>query len=310
MTRKPGAAEHFLLWLRVAATLVAWVLIIVYVHRLGHMYEEEIVEILRSPLLRILATTALITSLVYLAALSLPFVPNPGPRTISMVFLWALLLVAGHGLSHMGFHDVQAMLTAMREAVGPLTLVLLALVYALSLALPFVPGVELGLLIMAVFGPQGALVAYAATIGGLSLAYALGRTLPERVIVQLLRRVGIAVPHDGVGSTMHDMVSGSRLGRTVPGRLGALLLDHRYVTLAVCLNFPGNSVVGGGGGLGLLSGLSRQFSGSGFLLTVAVATSPIPILVLIGGLNLEPLMQHHGFLHDLLSGIQGLFIHE
>lgn len=310
MTRRPPAAAHLLLWLRIAATLAAWVLIVVYVHRLGHVYQEEIAALLRSPLLRILATTALITSFVYLAALSLPFVPAPGPRTLGMVFVWALLLVAGHALSHMGFHDAQAMLTAMREAVGPFTLVLLAVAYAVSLALPFVPGVELGLLIMAVFGPQGALVAYAATLGGLSLVYALGRMLPERVIVELLGRVGIAVPQDGIASTMQDMVAGSRLRRTAPGRWGALLLEHRYVSLAICLNFPGNSVVGGGGGLGLLCGLSRQFSWRGFLLAVAVATSPVPILVLAGWLDLEPLMHHHGFLHDALTGIQSLFVHE
>ena len=310
MTRRRRAAAPLRLWLRFAATIAAWVLIIVYVHRLAHMYQSEIVEVLKSPLLQILATTVLITSLIYLIALSLPFAPNPRPRTIGMVFLWATLLVAGHSLSHMGFHDAQVMLSTMQEAVGPLTLVLLAIAYAVALAMPFVPGVELGLLIMAVFGPLGALVAYAATIGGLSLAYAIGRMLPERVIVGMLKRFGIAVPHDRAASAMQGMLTESRLGRTAPNRLGALLLDYRYVTFALCLNFPGNSVVGGGGGLALLCGLSRQFHWRAFLLTVAVATSPVPILVLAGWLNLEPFMEHHGFVHDVLTRIERLFIHD
>ena len=136
MTRRRRAAAPLRLWLRFAATIAAWVLIIVYVHRLAHMYQSEIVEVLKSSLLQILATTVLITSLIYLIALSLPFVPNPRPRTIGMVFLWATLLVAGHSLSHMGFHDAQVMLSTMQEAVDPLTLVLLAIAYAVALAMP------------------------------------------------------------------------------------------------------------------------------------------------------------------------------
>jgi len=42
---------------------------------------------------------------------------------------------------------------------------------------------------------------------------------------------------------------------------------------------------------------------------VAIATSPVPILVLVGLLNLEPLMEHHGYLHDVLTVIERLFIH-
>ncbi len=310
MTSERRTAAALRLWLRVAATIVAWVLAIVYIHRLAHMYQSDIVEVLNFPLLQILATTVLITVLVYLVSLSLPFVPNPGPRTIGIVFLWAAFLVAGHSLSHMGFHDAQVMLNTMQDAAGALTLVLLAIAYAVALAIPFVPGVELGLLIMAVFGPKGALVAYAATIGGLSTAHAIGRMLPEQVIAGMLKRFGIAVPQHGAASAMQGMLSESRLGRTAASRLGALVLDYRYVTLALCLNLPGNSVAGGGGGLALLCGLSRQFHWRSFLLTVAVATSPVPILVFVGWLNLEPFMEHHGSIHDVLTWIQRLFIHD
>lgn len=309
MTRKRWAASRGLLWLRVAATIVAWVLLIVYVHRLAHMYQSDIVEVLKSPVLQIAATTLLLTGLVYFAVLSLPSVPNLGLHSIGMVFVWAALLVVGHSLSHMGFHDAQAMLSTMRDAVGAPALMLLALTYAVALAMPFIPGVELGLLIMAVFGPVGAIVAHAATIGGLSLAYAVGRVLPERVIVELARRLGIAMPRDGVASAMQSLIAKSRLGRSAPRRLGALLFEYRYLTLAVCLNFPGNAALGGGGGIALLCGLSKQFGWRSFLLTVAIATSPLPILVLVGLFDMEPLMEHHGFLHDVLTRIERLFIH-
>ena len=309
VTRKVWAASRVLLWLRVAATIGAWILFVVYVHRLGHMYQPEIVEVLKSPVLQIAATTVLLAGLAYFVVLSLPFVPNLGPRSVGMVFVWAALLVVGHSLSHMGFHDAQDMLSTIRNSVGALALVSLVLAYALALAMPFIPGIELGLLIMAVFGPVGAFVAYAATVGGLSLAFSVGQILPERVIVGLLARIGIAMPRDGVASAMQGIVAESRLARSAPRRLAAVLLDHRYLTLAVCLNFPGNAALGGGGGIALLCGLSRQFGWRSFLLTVAIATSPVPILVLAGLLNLEPLMEHHGTLHDALMRIERLFIH-
>jgi hypothetical protein len=309
VTRKHWVASRGLFWIRIAATIVAWSLFVVYVHRLAHTYQTDIVEVLNSPVLRLAATTVLLTGLVYFVVLSLPFVPNLGPRSVGMVFVWTTLLVVGHSLSHMGFHDAQAMLSAMRDAVGAVAIVSLALAYAVALAMPFVPGVELGLLIMAAFGPVGALIAYAATLGGLSLAYAVGQVLPERVVVGLLARIGIAMPRDGIASAMKGMIAASGLTRSAPRRLAAVLLDHRYLTLAVCLNFPGNAALGGGGGLALLCGLSRQFGWRSFLLSVAIATSPVPILVLVGLLNMEPLMQHHGFLHDALTRMERLFIH-
>lgn len=310
MTTKSRAASRGLLWLRLAATIAAWVLLVVYVHYLVHLYQAEVTEVLRSPATQIAAATLLITGLIYLLVLSLPFVPNLGLRGIGLVFVWAALLVVGHSLSHMGFEDAQVMLSTMRDAVGALALGLLTLAYAVALAVPFVPGVELGVLIMAVLGPQGALIAYAATIGGLSLAFALGRVLPKQFIVALLARIGITVPRSGMASALQGSIAESRLARSTPRRLVAVLLEHRYLVLAVCLNFPGSAALGGGGGLALLCGLSREFRWRPFVLTVAIATSPVPILVLAGLLNLEPLMEHHGFLHDVLARFELLFIHD
>jgi hypothetical protein len=310
VTHEQRTASRAFFWIKIAATVVAWILLVAYLHRLAHTYQSSIVEILNSPFLRIAATTVLLTGLVYFIALSLPSVPNLGLRGVGMVLVWVTLLVLGHALSHMGFHDAQFMLFTMREAFDVVASALLVLAYGVMLAVPFLPGVELGLLIMAVLGPAGAVAAYAATLGGLLFAYAVGRALPERVVVGLLSRVGLALPREGMASAMGGMVAASGLTRSAPRRLTAFLLDHRYLTLAVCLNFPGNAALGGGGGLALLCGLSRQFGWRSFVLTVAIATSPVPILVLAGLLNVEPLMQHHGFLHDALTLIERPFIHK
>jgi hypothetical protein len=53
----------------------------------------------------------------------------------------------------------------------------------------------------------------------------------------------------------------------------------------VAINLPGNIVIGGGGGIALMAGLSRLFSPSGFVVTVAIATLPIPLAWLIFGEN-------------------------
>ncbi len=296
-------------YLRTAAIIIAWIALIAYAHSLAHAYEAELVSLLASPFAKLAATTLFLTALVYFVCLSLPIVPNLGPRAIAAVFVWSALLVLGHSVSHESFHEVQASLGSMRDQVGVPGLILVASVYALALAMPFVPGVELGLLIIALFGTTGAVTAYLATIAGLSLAFTAGRLLPEHAIRALLDRVGIDHSRQRIDSAMRSILSESSVERSLSRRLGRLLLQHRNVTLALCLNFPGNSVAGGGGGLALLCGISGQFGWRGFVLTIAVAALPLPLLVLTGIIDVQPLLQHHGFVHNFLTRIQGLFIH-
>jgi hypothetical protein len=59
------------------------------------------------------------------------------------------------------------------------------------------------------------------------------------------------------------------------------LIRHRLLLLIVAVNVPGNSVVGGGGGIALMAGFSRLFSFPGFLFAMTVATSPVPIAFLL-----------------------------
>jgi hypothetical protein len=298
-------------YLRTSAIIIAWIALIVYAHRFAHAYEAELVSLLASPFAKLAAATLFLTALVYFVCLSLPIVPNLGPRAMAAVFVWSALYVLGHSVSHEGFHEVQASLGSMRDQLGVPGLILVASIYALVLAVPFVPGVELGLLIIALFGTTGAVTAYLATIAGLSLAFAAGRLLPEHAIRALLDRVGIDRSRQRMDSATRSILSESSVGRSLSRRLGRLLLQHRHMTLALCLNFPGNSVAGGGGGLALLCGMSGQFGWRGFVLTIAVATLPLPLLVLAGIIDLQPLLQQqdHGFVHDFLTRIERLFIH-
>ena len=42
---------------------------------------------------------------------------------------------------------------------------------------------------------------------------------------------------------------------------------------------PGNVLIGGGGGIAMVAGLSRLYSLAGFLLAVGVAVAPVPLAV-------------------------------
>ena len=73
------------------------------------------------------------------------------------------------------------------------------------------------------------------------------------------------------------------LCQNAPNWLARILRDWRYVALALLLNLPGNAVVGGGGGLAIIAGLSRIFSPGATLLTFLIGTAPIPLIVWIFG---------------------------
>ena len=197
----------------------------------------------------------------------------------SAVLVGTALLALLMALSPAAPGEWQAALVALRAETGAGALVALALAYAIALAVPFVPGVELGLLIMVCFGAPGVLVAYAATQIGLGLAFAAGRWLPPRFVPAGLRARSPGEPT----VVRMEVTSPAQRGAS---RLARALLAHRHLALAVGLNLPANAAVGGGGGLALLCGMSRQFSACRFALTVAIATSPLPLLMLASGFDL------------------------
>ena len=157
--------------------------------------------------------------------------------------------------------------------------------YTFLLAVPFVPGVEIGLILLAALGPGGAPVVWLATVAGLSLAFALGRLVPPRRAARLLRRIGARrgaalVRHLGA---LDPARRRALVGAAVPRPLAPLLTRWRWLLLAVVIALPGNAVLGGGGGIAFLTGLVRLHPPAGFMLTAAVATLPLPLAVMLLG---------------------------
>lgn len=164
--------------------------------------------------------------------------------------------------------------------------------YILLLSLPFVPGVELGLLLMCIFGKEGIVLIYLFTITGLNLAFVMGRWLPKNWIASWLEKLGFSRSCADHSDDIEEMLDHSTFGQKfLQHRLGAYVLKYRYLTLAVLFNLPGNYILGGGGGISLVCGACRNVPWRWFLLTVVLATSPVPLLAFFGLIQLEALLQ-------------------
>lgn len=68
-----------------------------------------------------------------------------------------------------------------------------------------------------------------------------------------------------------------------PSRFVPVLLRFRYVALVAAFNLPGNAILGGGGGIALLAGMSGMFSLPQYLIAASIAALPIPAAALLFG---------------------------
>ncbi len=157
--------------------------------------------------------------------------------------------------------------------------------YAILLAIPFIPGVEIGIAILVLEGASAAPMVYLATVGGLLLAFSIGQYAPLERLIQLcidLRLLRIARLLERIALTPREDRLNAMQDR-LPRWLAPLLCDYRYVTLGLAINMPGNIALGGGGGIMMAGGLSRLFQTRFAILTVILATLPIPLSVWLLG---------------------------
>ncbi len=168
------------------------------------------------------------------------------------------------------------------KAYGAPALYTVVGVYVVALALPYVPGIEISLGLLMVLGAEGVAIVYGATLLALSLSFGAGRLVPLRWFARLF-----AWLHLQQGQALMERLE--PLGRekrlhalveVAPARIVPFLLRHRYLAIAVAFNLPGNALVGGGGGIAMMAGMSGLFRFDLYLLTVCVAISPIPLAIL------------------------------
>lgn len=153
------------------------------------------------------------------------------------------------------------------------------------LALPFVPGAEIGLAMLTAFGPAIAPLVYTATVAAMMLAFMIGRFLPIAALGQVFGALRMRRAADLIAraAPLSDEERLQLLLDGAPPRIIALALRRRYIALALAVNIPGNAIIGGGGGIMIMSGMSGLFAPLPTLLTIALAVSPVPLAILLLG---------------------------
>jgi hypothetical protein len=158
-----------------------------------------------------------------------------------------------------------------------------AILYVILMALPFMPGIEVGLMLMAMLGIGGIVLVYLCTVLALSLSFLAGRLLPPRYVARALGWMRLERARRLV-TELEPLSAEERfrfLARSTPSRIVPYLLRHRYFVLAVLFNLPGNAIIGDGGGIALIAGMSRLFPFPKFVLLVCLAITPVPFLFLL-----------------------------
>jgi len=169
--------------------------------------------------------------------------------------------------------------------IGAIALVLIG--YALLLAIPFMPGVEVGIALLLMEGADIAPFVYAATLLGVFIAFAIGQNVPLKWLqsfFQDLRMMRVCRWLDRMqNSAREDRLE--RLTERLPSWLSRIAVDYRYVSIGILINLPGSFAIGGGGGIMMAAGLTRLFQTRWVILTLMIAVLPVPLAVWITGVE-------------------------
>jgi len=203
---------------------------------------------------------------------------------LRLAVLIALILAAGQ-LAVIVKDQLNLQVSPENHAAYQRAIMLATAAYVALTTLPFVPGAELGMAMLSMFGASVALLIYAATVVSLCLSYAVGRVIPPPVCCWMLRKIG-ATRMAALVNEIMMLPRDQRLAhitRDVTTPVVLILTRYRYVGFALMINLPGNVVFGGGGGLAMAAGLSGIFAPLPFVLAVMVAVLPVPLAVLMMG---------------------------
>lgn len=219
------------------------------------------------------------------------FLARCGALCRVMVRLCLLLLVAWGIHLLMGWVSHLDLFADDRLRIGMLVIFLVA--YAVLIAVPFVPGVEIGLSLMVMEGPWIAPLIYLSTVAGLSLAYAAGEWVPYARLHRIfddLRLLRVCRLIEAVEPLSRDeRLAALRAG--APAWLRPVATRYRYAVLAVLINLPGSAVIGGGGGILFAAGLARVFLPLQMIATILIAVAPVPVAIWLFGIDLGGLLE-------------------
>ncbi len=206
-------------------------------------------------------------------------------RAILKILLLVGLVVLGNYLTQWFIEQISIEIKPSNETTVDRIIMMSMFTYTILMAIPFVPSAEIGFAALMILGPRIAIFVYLTTLIALSLSFVVGRFIPEKILINFFHDLhlhklsNLLAEFEGLDSQQRLKMMLTRS----PKRFVPYLLKYRYLALLLAVNMPGNVVIGGGGGIALMAGLSRLFSPSRYFLTIAIAVLPIPLAVLIFG---------------------------
>ncbi len=202
-----------------------------------------------------------------------------------LLVLYAGLLALGHWGSEWIIEAVGVDLSSQVKSHARHVVMAGIGLYTVLMAIPFVPGMEISLALFAAFGHQVAILIYGATVAALTASFLIGRLVPIKLLAAMFSYFGMSRAKALV-DRLEPLKANQRLDvlmEQAPKRIVPLLLKHRYLAIAVAFNIPGNAIIGGGGGIALLAGISGLFSFPLYLAVMSLAVLPVPLVVLLFG---------------------------
>lgn len=207
-----------------------------------------------------------------------PSAPPKLARLVKLVLLLLIVVALNLGGTWLA-QQINFQLFPRHEPILHAIVLGTAVLYVLLMATPFMPGIELGVALMLTLGNKGALLVYLCTLVALLISFAVGRKLPPRLVYRFLSWLHLQRAAALVRQ-LEPLNQEQRLeflNDKAPARITPFLLKHRYLTIAAILNLPGNALIGGGGGIGLVVGMSKIVPWPAYMALVAVAVAPVPL---------------------------------
>ena len=202
-------------------------------------------------------------------------------KLMVLLVIIVALNVGGTWLSHL----IDFQLFPRHEPMLHAIVLVAVILYIVLMATPFMPGIEIGLALMMLLGNKGAILVYLCTLAALSVSFAIGRKIPSRFIDLLLNWLHL-YKASALVRQLESLNQQERLAflyEKAPSRIAPFLLRHRYLAIAVVVNLPGNALIGGGGGIGLVAGMSKIIPFHGYLMVLAIAIAPVPLWFFLHG---------------------------
>lgn len=204
-------------------------------------------------------------------------------RRVILLAVYILLLTGGFLAGHALLKEASLTARPMTGSGVHMMIATTTMIYTAASAIPFIPGAEIGFGLIFLFGGKIAVLVYGAMLAALTMSYLAGRLVPPSVCAAAFGFAGLRRARDLV-LRLAPLPPDRKLEilmEHAPRRIVPLLLRHRYLAVMVLINIPGNSLVGGGGGIAFAAGMSGLFTLPRFFVAIAIAIAPLPLFFML-----------------------------